>query len=641
LAEIAEVELNPWGFCQPQGFSLSRTTQEGIAVGGSFSGLRDISESVIQASSAALTASGLIHAKGGSLAEVPRPKAEFRDVSRELPQVFVALCTCGGAMAEAADIEAVEKSLTNLTSVTQVRRIERICTQDGWNELQETLRATDANRILIGACVPYVYAKKLRELGEDIGLNPALIDVLDIRTAAFPGRDVGKEQLGCEIRAAIAMGVGKLRHTDPMPVPTTRIIQKALVVGGGIAGMTAALAIADHGFEVALVEQAEQLGGNLRFLHRTIEGDSAQGLLEKTVSTVGKHPQIHVYLKTRVIHSHGRVGHFVTTFEKEDGAGETLEHGVAVLATGAREAKPESYSYGQSDVIVTQHELEQSLADGTIDPGKLTVVAMIQCVDSREEPRNYCSRICCASTLKNALYLKEKNPEVEVYVFFRDVMAYGFLETYYTKARRAGVIFFQYDVREKPRVSVENGQPVISAVDPIIGREITVKPDVLVLSTGIIPGEQRKLAAIFGVAVDQDGFFQEAESKWRPVDFLKEGIFVCGIAHSPRSITESIAMAEAAAQRALRILSSEHLAGGGIVAEVRHSLCSLCEQCIAACPYGARWYDEDQDNIVVDALMCQGCGSCSTVCPNSASVLRGYRDQQMLEVIDAALEQIF
>jgi heterodisulfide reductase subunit A len=641
LAETTGVHLNKWGFCQLQSFSLSRTTQEGVAVGGSFSGLRDISESVIQASSAALTASGLIHAKGGSLAEVSGPKPEFRDVSRELPQVFVALCTCGGAFADATDIEATEKSLTNLTSMTQVSRIERICTQDGWNELQETLRATDANRILIGACVPHVYAKKLRELGEDVGLNPALIDVVDIRTAAFPGRDVGREQVAREIRAAIAMSVAKLRDADPLPLATTRIVQKALVVGGGIAGMTAALAIADHGFEVTLVEQAEQLGGNLRLLHRTLEGDSPQELLEKTVPTVEEHPHIHVYLKTRVIHSHGRVGHFVTTFEKEDGGGETLEHGVVVLATGAHEARTESYGYGKSEAIVTQHELEEKLEDGTLDTANLNVVTMIQCVESREEPRNYCSRICCASALKNALYLKEKNPEIEVYVFFRDVMAYGFLETYYTKARRAGVIFFQYDVQEKPRVSVETGQPVISAVDPIIGREITVKPDLLVLSTGIVPGEQRKLADVFGVEVDQDGFFQEAESKWRPVDFIKEGIFMCGIAHSPRSITESIAMAEAAAQRALRILSSEHLAGGGIVAEVRHSLCSLCQQCVTACPYGARWYDEDQDNIVVDALTCQGCGSCTTVCPNSASVLRGYRDQQMFEVIDAALEEMF
>lgn len=641
LAEVTGVELNPWGFCHVQGFSLSHTSREGIAVGGSFAGSRDISESVIQASSAALVASSLIHTKGGGLADVSGPEPMFRDVSRELPQVFVALCTCGGALAEAVDIEVLEKSLGSLVSVTQVSRIERICTQGGWKELQRAIQDTDANRVLIGACMPYVYAGRLRELGEFVGLDPALMDVVDIRTATFPGRDVAKEDAGREIRVAIAMHVGKLKDRDPMPLPTARIIQKALVVGGGIAGMTAALAIADHGFEVALVEQAEQLGGNLRLLHRTLEGDSPRGLLETTVSSVEGHPNIQVFRKTRVIHSEGRVGYFATTVEREDGEGKTLEHGVTVLATGGREAKPESYSYAQSHVIVTQRELEQRLADGTIDAGQLAVVAMIQCVDSREEPRNYCSRICCASALKNALHLKERNSETNVYIFYRDMMSYGFLETYYTEARRAGVVFIQYEVKEKPRVTIESGRPSISAIDRIIGREVVVNPDLLVLSTGIIPGGHTELADIFGVAVDQDGFFQEADSKWRPLDFMKEGIFFCGIAHSPRTITESITSAEAAAQRALRILSSEHLSGGSVVAEIRHSLCSLCEQCIRACPYGARWHDEDEERIVVDAIMCQGCGSCATVCPNSASVLRGHKDQQFFEVIDAALEEAF
>jgi len=276
-----------------------------------------------------------------------------------------------------------------------------------------------------------------------------------------------------------------------------------------------------------------------------------------------------------------------------------------------------------------------------VDPANLKAVAMIQCVDSREEPRNYCSRICCSSALKNALHLKEQNPETDVYIFYRDIMAYGYLETYYTQARKAGVIFVQYPVGEKPHVEVKDGRPMISATDPILDREIAVTPDLLVLSTGIVPGDGKRLADLYGLEVNPDGFFQEADSKWRPVDFIKEGIFMAGIAHSPRSITESIATAEAAAQRALRILSSDRLVSGGIVAQVRHSLCSLCERCIATCPYGARRQDDEEEKIVVDELMCQGCGSCAAICPNSASVVRGYSDQQVFEVIDAALENIF
>jgi heterodisulfide reductase subunit A len=401
--------------------------------------------------------------------------------------------------------------------------------------------------------------------------------------------------------------------------------------------MTAALAIADHGYRVSLVEQTEELGGNLRLLHRTIGGNSPQELLEDTISRVEKHPLIDVYQKAKLMNSRGVVGRFSTIIEKEDGAGETLEHGVIVMATGGQEAETKEYAYEESDHILTQHQLEQKIFEGALDHANLKTVAMIQCVGSREEPRNYCSRICCTSALKNALYIKEQSPETHVYILYRDIMAYGFLETYYTQARKAGVIFIQYEVGEKPQVKVENGRVRISVADPILGREVDLNTDLLVLSTGVVPSDVKGIADMFGLEVNEDGFFQEADSKWRPVDFIKEGIFMAGIAHSPRSVTESIAMAEAAAQRALRILSSERLAAGKIVAEVRHALCSLCERCISSCPYEARRHEEDLEKIVVDELMCQGCGSCAMVCPNSASVLRGFRDQQVFEIIDAAL----
>jgi heterodisulfide reductase subunit A len=554
---------------------------------------------------------------------------------------MVALCTCGDALSQAANLDVVEKTVSDLDSVTQIHRIERICTQEGWGQLEEALNGRKINRLLIGACLPYVYTRKLRELAERTGLKSNLMEVVDIVTPAFPGRKSEPEQVNREIRAAVAMGVGKLKGMDPSPPGAIPVFQKALVVGGGIGGMSAALAIADHGFEVNLVEKEDELGGNLRALHRTLEGQPPQELLEQTILQVEKHPNIQVYKNAEVLHSLGSSGRFLTTIEKEEGGGETLEHGVTVLATGGREARTESYGYGRSESIVTQRELEDKLHSGSVNPDDLNVVAMIQCVDSREEPRNYCSRVCCSSALKNALHLKEQNPALDVYILYRDIMAYGFLESYYTQARQAGVIFIQYEVDDKPRVQVENGRVLAVAKDPILGREVVIETDLLVLSTGIAPGAQSQLAQIFRVEVDQDGFFQEAEYKWRPVDFLKEGIFTCGLAHSPRSITETIAMAEATAQRALRILTSDRLVAGSIVAEVRHTLCSLCEKCISTCPYGARWRDELEEKVMVDALGCQGCGSCAAVCPNSASVLSGYRDQQMFSIIDAALEDIF
>lgn len=640
MAEMLGLELNPWGFCGVETFHPTRTSREGILAGGSFSGLRDISESVIQAGSASLAASTLIHSKGGGLGAQPEARPVYRDVARDLPKILVALCRCGGTMKENPDPDALGSWVRDQESVEQVKMIDRICTREGWEELVETVRNSETNRVLVAACMPYTYGGRLRELGEAVRLSPSLMDVVDIRSHAVHNENGNREKMIDAALSSISMGLMKLKGADPIPVPMRTVTQKALVVGGGIAGMTAALAIADHGFEAHLVEKEAELGGNLQTLYRTIDGTSPRHLLEEILARVEKHPNIRVHRKATMVDSLGRVGFFKTVVETEEGV-ETIDHGVTLLATGGVEAKTVSYGYGESERVLTQRELEQKLAEGGVDPADLRSVTMIQCVDSREEPRNYCSRLCCASALKNALYLKEQNPDIDVCILYRDMMAYGFLENFYTRARRAGVVFVPYEVHEKPRVEIHEGIPVVSARDPILSRDLRIEPDLLVLSTGIVPNDTRLTAELMGVELDRDGFFQAAESKWRPVDFIREGVFLCGLAHSPRSIGESIATAEAAAQRALRILDSKQLAAGDVVAEVRHALCSLCERCVAACPYGAREYDEEENKIIVDELMCQGCGSCAAVCPNSASVLRGYRDQQIFDVIDAALDGIF
>jgi len=444
LAEMTGVGLNSWGFCQTEGFSQCVTNQPGILVGGSFSGLRDISESVIQASSAACSASRLIHAKGGGLGTMPAaeetPAAMFRDVTREPPRVVVALCQCGDALTTALDQERLAAAVNLWGGSRQVVFVDQMCTREGWEDLIQALRSAGANRVLIGACVPYVFGRKLRELGQALQLNPALIEVVDVRSMMVGGDEVSSDAIQRDVTARLAMAVGRLRGMEPMLPAAVPVIQRALVVGGGIAGMTTALAIADHGFEVDLVEQSADLGGNLRGIYRTLSGDSPQELLEKTITRVEKHPKVRVFKGTRVMASTGRPGRFMTTLETADGSGQSLEHGVTILATGGQEGRPSEYGYGQSEAVLTQHELETRLQQGLVKPAELKVVAMIQCVGSREEPRNYCSRICCMSALKNALHLKEQNPEIDVYVFYRDLMAYGFLESEYTKARQSGVM---------------------------------------------------------------------------------------------------------------------------------------------------------------------------------------------------------
>jgi heterodisulfide reductase subunit A len=653
LADMLGLELNPWGFGQTQPFSLTRTQRDGILLGGSFAGLKDISDSVTQASAAALAASQVIHSTGGSLALESMPAPAIAALARETPRVLAVICTCGGKFFESLDAQKVVKQIKKNPLVKQVEFLEQTCTADGWHHLLELVQTHKPNRLLIGACLPYAFRRKLPELAQQMGLHPRLIEVVDLQPAtsarsapeesAPHATEQSKMMVPGNLSAfgyqltALQTGIAKLKWVKPSSSETIPIIQRALVVGGGIAGMSVALAIANHGFQVDLVEQTETLGGNLNWLTRTLEGHSIQTLLEENYALVERHPKIDVHMPSRVVSSVGQVGRFLTTIEDLQHTVQTLEHGVAILATGGTEAVTNSYGYGTNPAIITQKELEQKLADAEIDPETFTSVVMIQCVDSREEPRNYCSRVCCAGSLKHALNLKKKNPALTVYILYRDIMSYGFTETYYTQAREAGVIFIQYQVDSKPQVQTDSQGLSVTVLEPIIGQQLQIKTDLLVLATGVVPILPSEMVHNFGATVDQDGFFQEAESKWRPVDSLKEGVFACGLCHSPRNIPETIATAEAAAARALRILSSDRLVSGKVVATIHPSLCSLCERCIDACPYGARSLDLEHKTVLVNPVMCQGCGSCAAICPNSASVLEGFEEQQMFEVIDAAI----
>lgn len=642
IAKMLDIPVNRWGFCLSEPFSFTRTAKEGVYLGGAYAGLKDISESVTQASAAALGASRTLYAAGGS--EEAADEVEYTDVSREPPRILVAVCTCNGNFAAVVDRKSLSRRLKQDPAVSDVILGDQICTETGWGSLVEAIESRRPNRVLIGACMPALYSRKLAELGARIQLHPRLMAVVDIRSPAFSVPDAAShaDLAAGLMESELTMGVSRLKRIVPGPAPSIAIHQRALAIGGGVAGMTAALAIADHGFAVDLVEAADSLGGNLSWIGKTLEGEPVEPLLEEVRTKVDKHPLVNVHLNCRVVGGFGQVGRFHTSVQTDEGGVETFEHGVAVLATGGGEAKTTSYGYGSSDAVVTQKELEKKLGDGFLDSASIASAVFIQCVDSREEPRNYCSRICCATTLKQALALKEKNPEISVYVLYRDMMVYGFAESYYTQARRAGILFIQYDVGRKPAVVAEGGASSVSVTvfDPILGREVQIDADLLVLATGVSAKLPESLAATFGVNADADGFMQEADWKWRPVDAVKEGVFGCGLAHSPRNIAESIASAEAAAQRALRILNWTSLPAGKVVASVRHSICSMCQRCIEACPYGARSFDEELEQIAVNPVMCQGCGSCATVCPNDAAIVEGFEAQQMFETIDAAIDSM-
>ena len=634
LAGRLELPLNPWGFIAAEPFSLSRTRQPGIFVGGAFGGMKDIGEAVIQASAAAANASRVIHTAGGSLALEESAPILPVSLTREPARIMVAVCRCGRTTTSAADPEFLAHALRADPAVSAVAVVENLCTAGGREQLTARVRKAVPNRLLIGACLPHAHQRTLKDLSRECGLDPSLMEVIDIAPWAMASAE---EPSPRGALAQLRAGVARLKWVNLAPVPEIRVEPRALVVGGGIAGMTAALTVAEHGYGVDLVEASERLGGNLTWIRRTLEGQDVQALLADTVKRVEKHPRIQVHTRSHVVHAHGEVGAFATVVEGPENRVLQLEHGVAILATGGTEAPAPSSPQGAGPAVLTQSEVERRLADGRLDAALLDTVVMIQCVGSRQEPRNYCSRVCCATALKHALLIQERNPQANLFVLHRDMMTTGFSEAAFTRARAAGVIFVPYPVDRPPRVETAGAGVTVTVDEPVLGRPLKIEAQLVILATGIVPAFPRELAEAFGVRRDRDGFFEEAESKWRPVDSLKEGVFACGLALSPRTIAESIATAEAAAQRALRILSRERLATGKVVASVRHSLCSLCEQCINACPYGARALDEDQERLVVNPAMCQGCGACAAVCPNDASVLEGFPAQQMLAMIDAAV----
>ena len=638
-AETLGLELNEWGFADTRFYSPERTSAVGVFAAGAFGEPKDISESVIQAGAAAQAASRIIKAYDVLAGIETEPEPEYPDVSREPPRTLVAVCASCPTLEQAVDIQGLSDHIASVHSVCKVVAVGSACTPGGWGDIEKAATEFKPNRIIIGACMPYAYIPRLKELGRTIGLNPALMDVVDIYTPTFGSGEGHAGDMEKEIYASLATAVARLQGVDPTPPPVmVDVARSALVVGGGLAGMTAALAIADQGCGVFLVESEEELGGMAMRLRTQLDGSDPRKYMEELIAQVSKHPNVKVFTDSRVVMSRGSAGRFRSVIASPEGVF-PLEHGVTILATGAHEAKVYESGLCVHKSVMTHLELEEQLASGQLDAGALSAVAMIQCWRKPGEEREYCSRVCCPEMVKNVLALKERNPDLPIYVFYRDIMMTGFLEHYYTQARKAGAIFIRYDKDDPPQVAFKDGLPVITAYDHILRENVTIHPDILSLSSGMEPNDVEDLQEVFGVEVGEHGFYQEADFKWRPVDFLKQGIYACGTGLAPRRMGETVASAKAAAQRAMRILNAEAIARETVVATVRHSLCSLCQACVAACPYGARVVDLERGQIKVDEILCQGCGSCAAVCPNSATVLKGFHDGPMMSVIDAALEE--
>ena len=641
LATRLGIELEPHGFCATSAFAPLATSREGVYVCGAFQSPQDIPETVAQASGAAAAATEAISIVRGELLKRGEYPPE-RDVSQEEPRIGVFVCHCGINIAGVVDVEAVREYARTLPHVVYAEDNLFTCSQDTQERIKEVIIKERLNRVVVTACSPRTHEPLFQQTIRECGLNPYLFEMANIRDQCSWVHMQDKEgatKKAKDLLRMAAANAGLLESIERKRIP---IRKRALVIGGGLAGMTAALGFAEQGFEVSLVEREAELGGAMRHISYCLSGQDPRAFLQELIDRVQAHPSLQVITNAEVVDHEGIQGNFSTglmiapamTYRK-------LEHGVTVLATGGEEYKPREYLYGEHPAVVTQLELEEHIATGELDPKRLGRVVMIQCVGSRTEERPSCSRICCAVAIKNALKLKELAPDLDIHILYRDIRTYGLLEQHYTRAREQGVSFTRYRPERAPTVQGGRGgtgKVSVKVWDDALRRNLIIEADLLVLSAAIIPGENEELAAMFKVQRNLEGFFLEAHMKLRPVDFAREGLYMCGLAHAPKLMDETISQAQAAVARAATLLSKDEIEVGGVIARVDPELCAACLICVRACPYTVPVIGEDGSS-VIDPAKCQGCGNCAAECPQRAIQLQHYRDVQLIAKVTALAEE--
>ena len=640
MARRLGVELNEFGFAQVGDYAPGQTTRPGVFVAGAFAEPKDIPESVIEASCAAAQASALLAEARGTETRVPEYPPE-RDVADEAERVGVFICHCGVNIGSVVNVPEVVEFAKTLPGVVYAERNLYTCSQDTQERIAQRIRENGLNRVVVASCTPRTHEPLFQDTLRRAELNPHLFEMANIREQDSWVHRGDPAAATEKAKQLASMAVAKARRLRAISRQSFDVDRRALVIGGGLAGMTAALSIARQGFEVHLLERQAELGGNLRHIHTGPAPEiDPQALLGEILAAVRASPRVTVHTSAELLGVSGYRGQFRTTARLADGSQIELSHGAIVVATGARQITPTEYLYGQAAQVITQRELEEKLADPLfVDSLAGKRLTMIQCVGSREAAHPYCSRICCTEALKNSLAIKRIAPDAQISVLYRDLRSYGFREALYREARRQGVIFLEYDETKKPEVSRarEGGLQVRVAVQPE-DEALTFAADWVVLSAGIEPDpENAALAQLLKVSLNEDGFFLEAHVKLRPVDFAAEGIFLAGLAHSPRGLSETIAQAQAAAVRAVALLARPTLEATPIIASVSPRLCAACGICVEVCPYGARVLEPGATHAEVISVLCQGCGACVAACPNKASQQKGFEFGQVFEMLEAAV----
>jgi heterodisulfide reductase subunit A-like polyferredoxin len=630
LARVLDIGLNEYGFVKSSPRNPLLTTREGIYVAGAAESPKDIPETVTQASGAACEAASIIaEARGKDFVVLPLPEEREVPVTDE-PRIGVFICHCGVNIGAVVNVPEVREYAKTLPNVVIADENLFTCSQDTQEKMKHVINEYDLNRVIVASCSPRTHEFLFRSTIREAGLNKYLFEMANIRDQCSWVHMKDHEGATEKAKTLVRMAVTNANYIKPLKEVTIGVNKTALVIGGGLAGMTAALKFARQNFEVFLVEKEAGLGGNLRHIYSTLDGVDVQEFLANLTEQVTSHPLVHVLTETTVVDHSGFKGNFETgLLHRPDNTTRKLKHGIVVLATGGNELKPQGlYGYGEDERVMTQMELEAAIARKTLP--KTDRVVMIQCVGSRNEERPYCSRVCCSNAIKNALHLKETDPDQDVVILFRDVMTYGFLEKHYLAARRAGVRFVRYDKDRPPVLAKNNGKLALTCYDPSIMEDVTIETDRLVLSAATVAGENEELANLLKVPRTLEGFLLEAHMKLRPVDFASDGFYLCGLAHSPKNIRETITQAEAAVAKACTVLSKEKILVGGVVAEVQGEKCAACLTCVRACPYGVPVINA-KGEAEIDISKCKGCGTCAAECPAKAIDLMHFRDVQIIE----------
>jgi len=638
LAECLGISLNRYGFCQTKEFLPVRTSREGIFVCGAFQGPKDIPETVMQASGAAGEVSAILNLSRHSLVKEKKYPPEI-DVRGQAPRIGVFVCRCGINIAGVVDVPGVLDYVKNLPDVVYAEENLYACAQDTQEKIRKMIKEHRLNRIVVASCSPRTHEPLFQETIREAGLNRYLFEMANIRDQCSWVHMNIPDEATQKAKDLVRMAVAKIKLSLPLKRTSLEMIPRGLVIGGGIAGMVSALTLAESGFEVYLLEKEKQPGGISKDICFTLEGLDVRKYLKQLIEKVESEPLIHLYTETKIEEVSGYIGNFKTKIKNSKNKSQELEHGIIIVATGANEHKPAEYLYGQDERIITQIELEKKLAAHQSPLTPHHSIVMIQCVGSREEERMYCSRVCCGQAVKNALKLKSLNPFLNIYILYRDVRTYGFKENYYQQAREKGIIFIRYEEENKPVVSqTADGKPlIVSCFEPIIQCNLSITADLVVLGAATVAlKENNELSQMLKIPLNEDDFFLEAHVKLRPVDFATDGIFVCGLAHGPKYIDESIAQAKAAASRAMTFLSKKEIMAEGIVAELRKERCSGCGLCVEVCAYKAIELDESEKIAKINEALCKGCGACAASCRANAIDLKGFKDEQII----AALENV-